>query len=68
MSSKLENNLSPSVARLFKSYDEKNTPRDDEETKGSRPQLFAWSSFQLSPSPETLPPPPPELLSKLIKC
>ena len=68
MSSKRENNLSPSVARLFESYDEKNTPHDDEERKGCKPRLFAWSAFQNSPNPETLPLPPPELLSGLIGC
>lgn len=68
MSSKRENNLSPSVARLFESYDEKNTPHDDEERKGGRPERFAWSAFQNSPNPDTLPLPSPNLLSELISC
>lgn len=68
MSSKQENNLSPSVARLFESYDDINTPHDDEERKGSKPRLFAWSAFQISPEPEELPIPSDELLSELRGC
>lgn len=67
MSSKRENKLSPSVARLFESYDI-NTLHDNEEREGSKPRLFAWSAFQISPEPEELPIPSDELLSGLISC
>ena len=61
--------LSPSVAKIFGMNIEENKDRHNPPTqKSSNNDRYAWSIWQTSPEPETLPLPPPTWLSDCISC